>query len=96
MNQLQALYDRLKKHDWYYQMSDDHRVWRSGQSDWNEITKIANATKGGIELQVAFSVHYYTGEPWGNEQQPMPERPKDTEFPNGVDIGDIAESRRQA
>jgi len=74
---LAKLYDRLERHDWYYQMSDDHRCWQRGEADWKEITEMAASIPGGDELKGAFSTHYYTGEPWGNEKQPKPERPHD-------------------
>jgi len=77
MDTLQTLWDRLNKHDWYYSYSDDHSVWQRGEADWKELTTMAAAIDGGPELKSAFSAHYYTGEPWGNEKQPKPERPED-------------------
>jgi len=28
---------RLEQHDWNYSRSDDHREWRAGRDDWDEI-----------------------------------------------------------
>jgi len=38
MNELLAqLEAALKRHDWYYDYSDDHRVWSSGNANWKLI-----------------------------------------------------------
>ena len=75
MSNLNILFDKLSAHDWYYQMSDDHRVWKRGEADWTSLNIMADAIIGGKELLNAFKTHYYTGQPWGNEQQPLPPRP---------------------
>lgn len=31
------LEEQLKCHDWYYQYSDDHRVWCGGEAHWRKI-----------------------------------------------------------
>ena len=36
---LVELEDLLKSHDWYYQYSDDHRVWSSGNALDTRIRK---------------------------------------------------------
>jgi len=33
---------KLKTHDWYYQMSDDPRVWEAGQAENDEIRSLMN------------------------------------------------------
>ena len=45
-----ALYDRLKKHDWYYSFSDDGGVYRRGEADRNEIKGILKVTDGAREI----------------------------------------------
>lgn len=77
MTPLQELFDRLDRHDWYYQMSDDHRCWVAGEADNASLNEMAAKISGGPELKSAFSAHYFTGEPWGNEKQPKPDRPTD-------------------
>ena len=37
---LDALEAKLKTHDWYYMMSDDHRVWQNGSYEQDEIRNI--------------------------------------------------------
>lgn len=73
---LTEFWEMLNNHDWYYMMSDDIRVERSGQSNWHRLLNIA--TKGGDpygELMEAFRSHYFTGKPFNTEQTPKPERP---------------------
>lgn len=36
----EALIDKLIHHDWYYEYSDDHRVWKQGRDEVEEIAKI--------------------------------------------------------
>jgi hypothetical protein len=36
--------DRLQRHDWHYNMSDDQSVWQRGFRDDNEIRAIAQTT----------------------------------------------------
>lgn len=37
----EALSALLRVHDWSYNMSDDHRVWASGQRHWDLIQRFA-------------------------------------------------------
>lgn len=32
MNKLEEFKELLSHHDWYYMMSDDHRIWKKGQA----------------------------------------------------------------
>lgn len=36
---------RLDKHDWYYMMSDDHRIYEAGSAEEKELRKLAEARK---------------------------------------------------
>lgn len=36
----EALIDKMIHHDWYYEYSDDHRVWKQGRDETEEIAKI--------------------------------------------------------
>lgn len=36
---------RLKYHDWYYEYSDDHSVWRTGVNEQNEIRQLMEELK---------------------------------------------------
>lgn len=45
----------LQRHDWYYQYSDDHRVWQRGQSQWNRIRAIREENKADLNFEKAFN-----------------------------------------
>lgn len=38
-----ALEDAMKRHDWYYHFSDDHRVWSSGEGNAKRIGKLSRS-----------------------------------------------------
>lgn len=31
----------LQSHDWFYNYSDDHRVWKAGEASYNKIVALA-------------------------------------------------------
>lgn len=73
---LQEYYDMLVKHDWYFDWSDDGRVWRAGVKARDELKAIAEANGEAYqELLTGFQKYMFTGEPWGTERAPKPERP---------------------
>jgi hypothetical protein len=42
----------VKTHDWYYEYSDDHRVWRQGQNAYDDIhLALKKLTARGLEVQ---------------------------------------------
>jgi len=57
----------LKNFDWYYNMSDDHRVWRAGEAANARIREVAKTSDVHKELYEFWSKHYFSGEPWGTE-----------------------------
>ena len=42
---------RLEDHDWYHAMSDDHRVWKAGKQDWDEITEGTKSVPNGAAIK---------------------------------------------
>lgn len=81
IEQLQELYDRLAKHDWYYTMSDDGRVFREGQAAESRLISFANSIKGGKEMFDAYKNYIYSGPTWGKEPLPKPSRPPGMDDP---------------
>jgi len=57
------LEDALKSHDWWHMMSDDHRVWRAGESSMEKIKslldKVDDAT--GKELWLKYAPDQFKG-----------------------------------
>lgn len=67
-------YDMLAKHDWYYAYSDDNRVYLAGERSRKELMAVAEESVEHADLYRAWNSHMFTGEPWGNEKTPKPER----------------------
>ena len=44
-NKLQRLEELLRTHDWYYNMSDDHRYYLQGRRQYNEIWRLMDELK---------------------------------------------------
>ena len=72
---LTEYWDALNAHDWYYEYSDDGRVWAKGEAAWNRLTEICHQSPEHKALRQAFIDHYYSGPPWNNVQAPKPIRP---------------------
>ena len=41
-DKLEQLEELLKTHDWYYQMTEDHRVWQRGSQQHSKIRELVN------------------------------------------------------
>ena len=72
---LQEFYDQCERHDWYYDYSDDNRVWEAGLASLGSLQAAAKESPAHQALLDAFNAHQFTGKPWGNEKAPKPERP---------------------
>jgi hypothetical protein len=70
---LHELFRELERHDWFHQMSDDHRVFVSGQEDWRRLDAAAKSIEGGKELFQAYSKHVFSGEAFGTPKHPKPD-----------------------
>ena len=44
------LLKRLEQHDWGYSRSDDHREWKAGKQDWEEIQHGATSVPNGAAI----------------------------------------------
>lgn len=59
--QLLELETMLKKHDKYFDYSDDHSVYTKGRNEWNNISKLSQQLKvAGYteEVQEIFKKYY--------------------------------------
>ena len=78
---LSKYYDMLTYHDWYYDYSDDHSVWQRGRDASENLRRIAETNgKEFKDLRDGFRAHYFSGDAFGKEKQPIPEKPKDYVF----------------
>lgn len=66
---LAILGERLKHHDWYYDYSDDHRVWARGDQENRWIHSEMKYLKSlGLEQEVDALWEQYC--PWSTTNQP--------------------------
>lgn len=77
---LQRFYEELERHDWYYELSDDHRVYMAGSDNGQRLEKIARLFGPKYETLLEDYKNYaYSGPIWN---KPMgakkPEKPKET------------------
>lgn len=60
--------------DWFYEMSDDHRVWSAGHARRQILLAESKTDPVKEAMWEAWAKHKYSGEPWGTEQLPPPQR----------------------
>lgn len=60
---MKILSEWLNNHDWYYQMSDDHRYWKGGEEAWKKIKQLAKkiGRDGERLMQAHYDYHYHPG-----------------------------------
>ncbi len=46
----------LTAHDWFYSFSDDSRVWKAGEANYDRLHKLA--AEGPVEFRRAFNAAY--------------------------------------
>lgn len=72
---LSEFFNLLENHDWFFEMSDDGRVYRRGESQRARIEQVAAESPAHKALFEAFRAHMFSGPAWGTAKQPKPERP---------------------
>ena len=58
---LQDFDQKLRNHDWFYNYSDDGRVWRAGEQVENEIRSISKLSPQHLALFEAWNQYYFSG-----------------------------------
>lgn len=77
MTTLTDYYDMLLNHDWFYEFSDDHSVWKKGRLAQTELQRIASESPEHRKLFNGFNDHHFSGPLYnGKEKKPLPERPQ--------------------
>jgi len=71
---LRELYRELERHDWFYMMSDDGRVYERGHETERELKAASARIPGGRELFDGFQAHHCSGPAWGTTKKPKPAR----------------------
>jgi hypothetical protein len=66
---LNEFYKMLAGHDWYYQYSDDHGVWRRGQDRYDTIAMVAKESPEHQKLFEDYSDYIFRS----SEKPPAPD-----------------------
>ncbi len=74
--ELRDYYDELEKHDWFYEMTEDHRVWQLGNRASARIARISKESPEHEALRSAYHKHVFSGPNWGTEKASKPEKPE--------------------
>lgn len=72
---LREFYSMLENHDWYFDWSDDMRVYRAGKESLNKLISLSQVSPKHRELFQDFESYMFTGEPWGDERSDRPKIP---------------------
>lgn len=68
----QAFFNECKKHDWFYNYSDDSRVWNAGRVDKDRLLAIASNKPELKSIWEAWAEHMFSGKDFGKEPKPKP------------------------
>jgi len=72
---LQDFYDRCENFDWFYEMSDDGRVYRDGVAAHAKLKAEAVSDAEKMVIYVAWKDHYFSGLQFGTVKKERPVRP---------------------
>ncbi len=70
---LQEYWDMLNRHDWTYEYSDDHQVWRRGDGNRKKLERIANTSPEHLALYTNMKKYHFS---MPSDNITKPERPK--------------------
>lgn len=59
--------------DWFYEMSDDHRVWSRGNAQFGKLKAEAKTDAIKDSMYKAWTAYHYSGEDFGKPKAPRPE-----------------------
>lgn len=63
MTALREFHEMLRRHDWWYMMSDDHSVWQRGSSAESRLISISKESDDHRELWDSWRHHKIDGGP---------------------------------
>ena len=72
---LQTLYGLLENHDWYYEYSDDGRVYRAGRDAEMALREASKESAAHLELYSTYHEYVFSGPAWNTEKKPKPASP---------------------
>lgn len=62
----------LDKHDWYYDFSDDSRVWKMGKADEKLLKRLYVDNTNFEKMYNDFHSHYFSGQAFGTKKVAKP------------------------
>ena len=62
---IREYFKQLRYHDWYYNYSDDHRVWKAGSANYDLI-------RGKSKENVTYKRMYNEFTKWMNSERELP------------------------
>lgn len=76
---IEAFYEALERHDWFFGWSDDPRAYRDGTASYAALEVEARAGGESFQLLMAeYSKYCFSGEPWNTPKHPKPPAPGKT------------------
>jgi hypothetical protein len=83
---IQAFYEALEAHDWFFGYSEDPRVNRQGEASFAALEEAARVGGEAFQLLMAeYSKHCFTGKPWNTPKHPKPPAPGSVSEVNVMD-----------
>ena len=71
---LSEYWNQLNGHDWFYDYSDDHGVWKRGSENESRLRRWANQDEAYKELYDGFREHHFAPL-YGRTQPEKPPQP---------------------
>jgi len=77
MISLEAFWNVLCRHDWYFEFSDDFSVWKRGAAAESQVKTIASQSDKHQQLFEAFHNYNFGGASFGTNR---PDEPQKSDF----------------
>lgn len=65
-------FDACAAHDWTYNFSDDHSVWKRGEAERKRLMADMKDDPLKVAIFKAWQAHVFSGPAYGTERQPRP------------------------
>lgn len=70
---LAEYFEKLETHDWYYEFSDDGRIFDRGHSNQLALEAISKTSEKHKKMFDDFSAYHSSGDAFGTPKLPRPE-----------------------
>ena len=77
MISLEAFWNVLCRHDWYFEFSDDFSVWKRGAESESQVKTIASQSDQHQAVYDAHLAYYFGGASFGTNR---PDEPQKSDF----------------